>query len=152
MEIYSSSSSPSSFSRKTAGWDYHRHTNETPHPRYARRRKEGKKKGKTRRNEEKKAHIENEAPGKKQEKRWKDRLQGSAWTRLAHPNLVPHPHASPLPPQKWPTPQSTPKPPTQRIRESKAGASALFNTISTLAASPNFFFKNFPHYFDIWIY
>ena len=70
----------------------------------------------------------------------KDHLQGSAWTRLAHPNLIPHPHASPLPPQKWPTPQSSPKTLNERTREKKAGASALFNKISTLQPLPIFFF------------
>ena len=71
----------------------------------------------------------------------KDHLQGSAWTRLAHPNLIPHPHASPLPPQKWPTPQSSPKTLNERTREKKAGASALFNKISTLQPLPIFFFS-----------
>lgn len=41
-----------------------------PRPQHTRRRKDvEKKKGETRRNEEKKAHAENEAPGKKQVKR-----------------------------------------------------------------------------------
>jgi hypothetical protein len=116
-------------------------TNETPRPRHARRRKKGKKKGKTRRNEEKKAHLEmkHQARNKKNAKKiaFMDLLDRVLPILTQYPTSLQAPFlrksGQPL--------NQPPKPPTQHTRDKKAGASALFNTISTLQPLKFFFFS-----------
>ena len=58
----------------------------------------------------------------------------------SHPNLAPHSMQAPFLRKSGQPLNQTPKPPTQRNREKKAGASALFKTISTLQPLSKFFF------------
>ena len=81
-------------------------TYNTPIPETYEAGNEPKKKGRTRRNEGKKNYTEmkHQAENKKTQKRSFSLICLNA---SSHPNPTPHPNASSLPPQKWPTPQST---------------------------------------------